>query len=34
MFTTDGEDFRSEVLKDKNDVSVVLDLELALFYSN
>ncbi len=26
-FTTDGEDFRNKVLKDKIEVSVVLDLE-------
>ena len=26
-FTTDGYDFRNKVLKDKIDVSVVLDLE-------
>jgi hypothetical protein len=26
-FTTDGDDFRNKVLKDKIDVSVVLDLE-------
>ena len=26
-FTTDGDDFRNKVLKDKIDVSVVLDME-------